>query len=392
MDQVYIFDTTLRDGEQTPGVSLTVDEKITIARRLAALGVDIIEAGFPVTSEGEFKSIQRIAAEVEGPSVAALARTHPRDIERAWASIKSAHRPRIHVFISTSKLHLEHMLRIDEAQAVQQVIRSVEQARALCDDVEFSAQDATRTDLGFLVEICSAAVEAGATTINIPDTVGYATPWTYGRLFEDLIRQIPGASRVIFSAHTHDDLGLASANALAAIQGGARQVECTINGIGERSGNCALEEIVMALQVRQDALGPTTNIVTSLLGPTSSIVAELTGMPVPRNKAVVGDHAFAHESGIHQDGVLKERTTYEIMHPDDVGMAASRLVLGKHSGRHAFRMRLEALGIELPEADCTELFRHFKDLVDVQRHVDDGQLAVMVEKWQSPRHQAAPGA
>lgn len=378
MDRVRIFDTTLRDGEQTPGVALTADDKMVIAGHLADLGVDIIEAGFPITSQGEFEAVRRIASELDGPTVAALARTHPRDIQRAWDAVSPSDRPRIHVFISTSRIHLEHMMRIDYDEALRLTKESVAHARSLCPDVEFSAQDATRTDMDFLVEVVHAAIEAGATTINLPDTVGYATPWTYGAMFKEVMSRVPSEG-IIFSSHTHDDLGLAVANALAAVMAGARQVECTINGIGERAGNCSLEEVVMALQVRADALGPTTGVNPVHIGPTSEVVTKLTGVPVPPNKAIVGANAFAHESGIHQDGFLKEPSTYEIMRPHQVGRGNSRLVLGKHSGRHAFRMRLEEMGYQLPDAVFKEVFNRFKDLADRRQAVDDQGLAALVE-------------
>ena len=391
-DHVRIFDTTLRDGEQTPGVALTVEEKVDIAHRLAELGVDVIEAGFPITSEGDFEAVSRIAAEVEGPIIAGLARTDEADIRRAWEAVRHAKRPRIHVFMSTSDIHLTRMMRISRDEALKLAVRSVELARSLCDDVEFSPQDATRTDIKYLIEVCHAAIEAGATTINLPDTVGYATPWVYAKMFEDVMAAIPGSDRVIWSAHTHDDLGLAVANALAAIRAGARQVECAMNGIGERAGNCSLEEVVMALHVRQDVLGPLTRVNTRLLGPTSAAVARATGIAVPPNKAVVGAHAFAHESGIHQDGVIKDPLTYEIMRPQDVGMDKSQLVLGKHSGRHAFRLRLSELGYELEAEAFKEVFRRFKALADRRQHVDDQVLVRLVEEVTGiPQQRVAQG-
>lgn len=383
-DAVKIFDTTLRDGEQTPGVAFSIDEKVDIAKQLARLGVDIIEAGFPITSEGEFEAVRRIATEVEGPVIAALARTDEMDIKRAWEAIAEAPRPRIHVFMSTSDIHLERMMRISKEEALQLAIRSVELARSLCEDVEFSPQDATRTEINYLIEVCHAAIEAGATTINLPDTVGYATPWVYAKMFEDVMAAIPGSDKIVWSAHTHDDLGLATANALAAIRAGARQVECAVNGIGERAGNCSLEEVVMALHVRQDVLGPTTNINTELLAPTSSLVAKYTGITVPPNKAVVGGHAFAHESGIHQDGVIKDPLTYEIMRPQDVGMDKSLIVLGKHSGRHAFRLRMEELGYNLEGDQFREAFRKFKALADQRLYVDDQTLIKVFEEVAGP--------
>lgn len=379
-DAVKIFDTTLRDGEQTPGVAYSIEEKVDIAKQLARLGVDIIEAGFPITSEGEFEAVRRIAAEVEGPVIAALARTDEMDIKRAWEAIAEAKRPRIHVFMSTSNIHLERMMRISKDEALKLAVRSVELARSLCEDVEFSPQDATRTDLDYLIEVCHAAIEAGATTINLPDTVGYATPWTYAKMFEDVMAAIPGADKITWSAHTHDDLGLAVANALAAIRVGVRQVECAMNGIGERAGNCSLEEVVMALHVRKDFFGLTTNINTQLLGPTSAMVARYSGIAIPPNKAVIGGHAFAHESGIHQDGVIKDPLTYEIMRPQDVGMDKSLIVLGKHSGRHAFRLRLEELGYKLSDEHFRAAFRRFKELADRRQYVDDNMLVQLINE------------
>ena len=374
-DRVRIFDTTLRDGEQTPGVALTVEEKLEIARRLASLQVDVIEAGFPVASDGEFEAVARIAEEIRGPVVAALARTAQVDIDRAWAAIRRARRPRIHVFVSTSPIHLQYMLRMSEEEVLRLVRETVAYARSLCPDVEFSAQDATRSDVGFLAEVTAAAIEAGATTINLPDTVGYATPWTYARMFQEVMARVPGSDRVVFSAHTHDDLGMAVANALAAVRAGARQVECTINGIGERAGNCSLEEVVMALAVRGDVFGTGTGIDTRQLAAASETVARLTGVPVPPNKAVVGANAFAHESGIHQDGVIKNPLTYEIMRPETVGAGGSQLVLGKHSGRHAVRLELERMGFRLPEDRFREVFRRFKALADRREFVSKEALA-----------------
>ncbi|MFS8570555.1 MAG: 2-isopropylmalate synthase [Thermaerobacter sp.] len=375
MNRVIIFDTTLRDGEQTPGVALTVEQKVDLARRLAALGVDVIEAGFPITSPGEFEAVRRIAETVEGPTIAALARTHPADIERAWEAVKGARRPRIHVFVSTSAIHMERMLRSTPDEVLRMVEQSVADARARCADVEFSAQDATRTDINFLIEVVQAAVEAGATTINLPDTVGFATPWSYAAMFEAVMAAVPPERGVIYSAHTHDDLGLAVANSLAAVRAGARQVECTINGIGERAGNCSLEEVVMALKVRADQFGVQTGIDTRAIGPVSEAVSRATGVVVPPNKAVVGANAFAHESGIHQDGVLKDPSTYEIMRPEQVGRGSSLLVLGKHSGRHAFRSRLAQLGFNLPEPALREAFNRFKALADRRETVDDETIA-----------------
>ncbi len=378
MSNVLIFDTTLRDGEQSPGVSLGMEDKLQIARYLAALRVDVIEAGFPIASEGEQASVAAIAREMEGPIVAALARTNERDIDAAWEAIREAERPRIHVFISTSDVHLSQMLRMSREQALEAAVASIRYARRFTEDVQFSAQDATRTDLDFLVQILTAAVEAGARTINVPDTVGYATPSEYRQLFESLAARVSGLSSAVLSTHTHDDLGLATANALAAVEGGARQIECTINGIGERAGNCALEEVVMGLRTRGDAYRATTRIDSSQLSRTSRLVSGLTGMPVQPNKAVVGANAFSHEAGIHQDGMLKDRTTYEIMKPEDVGFRESTLVLGKHSGRHALRVRMKDLGYELSDDQLTEVFARFKHLADRKPHVSDRDIEAIV--------------
>ena len=375
---VRIFDTTLRDGEQTPGVSLASDEKLQIARHLEALEVDIIEAGFPAASRGELKAVSSIAREVRGPSVCALARTHRGDIDAAWEAIREAERPRIHLFISTSDIHLRHMMKMGREEAVDLCRESVTYARGLCDDVQFSAQDATRTDLDYLVQIVEAALEAGATVINIPDTVGYTIPREYRELFLALRSRLPRLEEVTLSAHTHDDLGLATANALAAVEGGATQLECAVNGIGERAGNCALEEAVMALHTRGSFFDCRTRLNTTHLHRVSRLVANLTGIPVQPNKAVVGAHAFAHESGIHQDGMLKERSTYEIMRPQDVGLDRSTLVLGKHSGRHAFRTRLEELGYHLNSEELARAFARFKELADRRQGVTDADLEAIV--------------
>ncbi len=375
---VQIFDTTLRDGEQSPGVSLGTEEKLEIAGYLARLQVDIIEAGFPITSQGERAAVKKIAREIKGPVIAALARTARGDIDAAWEAIRRAERPRIHLFISTSDLHLRHMLGMSPQEALEAAVESVRYARRLVEDVQFSAQDATRSDTGFLVEILTAAIKAGATTVNVPDTVGYAMPGEYEALFRELSARVPNIDEAVLSAHTHDDLGLAVANALAAIEGGARQIECTINGIGERAGNCALEEVVMGLHTRRDLVGITTRIQTTALYRLSRLVANLTGMTVSPNKAVIGANAFAHESGIHQDGVLKERTTYEIMKPEDVGITQTRLVLGKHSGRHAFRDRLSELGYQPDEEEMKQAFRRFKDLADRKPYVSDEDIEAIV--------------
>jgi len=379
LETVEIFDTTLRDGEQTPGVSLSGHEKLQIARYLQALGVDVIEAGFPATSEDELRAVKTIARELRGPTIAALARTHRGDIDAAWESIREAQKPRIHLFISTSDIHLEHMLRMSRERAVEVTVDSIKYATRFTDDVQFSAQDATRTDVDFLVQVLSAALKAGATVINVPDTVGYATADEYRRLFETLSERLAPQGRVMLSAHTHDDLGGAATNALAAVAGGARQIECTVNGVGERAGNCALEEVVMALHTRGDIYQVNTNIRCQQLYRSSRLVSSLTGIPVQPNKAVVGENAFAHEAGIHQDGVLKHRATYEVMRPEDVGFPASRLVLGKHSGRHALRSRLQQMGYDLTEEEFEEVFSRFKQLPGQKAPISEHDLEAIVD-------------
>ena len=381
MDTIRIFDTTLRDGEQSPGATLTMPEKIEIARHLEAMGVDVIEAGFPISSEGDFEAVRAIAMEITRSTVAGLARSTPGDIERAGEAVKHAAKPRIHVFCATSKIHREHKLRKGKEEIIRISVESIRQARAYTDDVEFSPEDASRTELEFLEEITHAAVEAGATTINLPDTVGYATPESYGQIFAHLLAKLPilRERHVVLSCHCHNDLGLAVANSLAAIQAGARQVECTINGIGERAGNAAMEEIVMALRVRRDHYGAQTRIDTTKLFPASRMVSMLTGLAVQRNKAIVGQNAFAHEAGIHQDGVLKYRETYEIMNPADVGIPANSLVLGKHSGRHAFKQRVEQLGYRMNEQQVESAFARFKALADKKKEVFDEDLEAIVD-------------
>jgi 2-isopropylmalate synthase len=373
-EHVRIFDTTLRDGEQSPGCSMTTAQKLSMARALAELGVDVIEAGFAAASPDDFAAVQAIAGAVRGSSVAALARCQPGDIERAAAALEKAEAPRIHVFIATSDIHLEHKLRISRAQALQAAVAGVELARSFCADVEFSAEDASRSDPAFLAEIFSAVVEAGAGTLNVPDTVGYAIPAQYGELFAYLRANVRGIERAVLSCHCHDDLGLAVANSLAAIEHGARQVECTINGIGERAGNAALEEIVMALRTRANHFEVGTRIRASRLYPTSRQLVALTGSAVARNKAIVGENAFAHESGIHQHGMLRHRETYEIMRPEDVGVSRSQLVLGKHSGRAALADRLRELGFELEEAALNQAFAAFKALADKKKEIFDADL------------------
>ena len=373
-DFVRIFDTTLRDGEQSPGCSMSTPQKLTLARALSELGVDVIEAGFAAASPDDFAAVSAIAREARGPRVAALARCQRNDIERAAAALEQAEKGRIHVFIATSDIHLAHKLRMSRAEALDAAAAGVELARQYCDDVEFSAEDASRSDPAYLAEVFSAVIEAGARTLNVPDTVGYAVPEEYGALFKYLREHVRGIEQAILSCHCHDDLGLAVANSLAAIQNGARQVECTINGIGERAGNAALEEIVMALRTRAPYFGVGTRVNTQRLYPTSRQLVALTGSAVARNKAIIGENAFAHESGIHQHGMLRNRETYEIMSPDDVGVSRSQLVLGKHSGRAALSDRLRELGFALDESTLNQAFAHFKALADKKKEVFDADL------------------
>lgn len=378
-DRVLIFDTTLRDGEQSPGCSMNLQEKLQLARQLARLGVDIIEAGFPIASEGDLESVKAVSREVREPIVCALARTAVTDIEHAQEALAQAARPRIHTFIATSDIHLEHKLRKTREQVLEDVDRAVRQARSYVDDVEFSAEDATRSDRDYLVEVFSTAISAGASTCNVPDTVGYTTPTEYYELIRFLREQIPGSDGVTFSLHCHNDLGLAVANSLAAIRAGARQVECTVNGIGERAGNTAMEEVVMALKTRPDVYeGADTGIVTTEIYPTSRLLSSIIGISVQPNKAIVGDNAFAHEAGIHQDGVLKAAITYEIMTPQSIGRTSNELVLGKHSGRHAFRDRLVELGFDLEGDEFEQAFKDFKALADKKKSVFNEDLEAIV--------------
>ncbi len=378
-ERIRIFDTTLRDGEQSPGCSMNLAEKLTLARQLAKLGVDVIEAGFPIASEGDLEAVKRVAREVREPIICALARTSPADIEHAQEALAEAARPRIHTFIATSDIHLKHKLRMSREQVLEEVDRAVRQARRHCDDVEFSAEDATRSDHDFLVEVFRVALEAGASTLNVPDTVGYTTPTEYFDLIRFLRQQIPGSERAVFSLHCHNDLGLAVANSLAAIRAGARQVECTVNGIGERAGNTAMEEVVMALKTRRDQFpGLDTRVRTGEIYPTSRMLSSIIGVPVQPNKAIVGDNAFAHEAGIHQDGVLKSAITYEIMTPQSIGRASNELVLGKHSGRHAFRDRLRELGYDLEGDEFQAAFRRFKELADKKKTIYNEDLEAIV--------------
>ena len=377
-DKVLIFDTTLRDGEQAPGCSMTRPEKLRVARALAELGVDVIEAGFPAASKGDWESVQAVSREVEGPIIAALARCNREDIELAARALADAPRRRVHVFLATSAIHRQYKLNMAEEQILRAAIEGVRRARELCEDVEFSPEDASRTELPFLAQVVEAAIEAGARTVNIPDTVGYTVPDEFAELFRYLRKNVRGIERVRLSVHCHDDLGMAVANSLTAVVAGARQVECTINGIGERAGNCSLEEVVMALKTRAAFFNVTTGIQTTRLYPTSRLVSSITAMPVPRNKAVVGENAFAHEAGIHQHGVLKHYSTYEIMRPEDVGLSRSHLILGKHSGRHAFRERVQALGFELAENELNQVFEEFKALADRKKELFDGDIEALV--------------
>ncbi len=377
-NRVLIFDTTLRDGEQAPGCSMTLQEKVRIARALADLRVDVIEAGFAAASPGDFAAVKAVAEEVRGPVICSLARCHPRDIEQAAAAIAPAQRGRIHVFVATSEIHRNFKLNMAKDEVIRRAVESVRSARELCDDIEFSAEDASRTEPGYLAEVVSAVIEAGATTINIPDTVGYTVPAEFADLFAWLQANVHGIDRAILSVHCHDDLGMAVANSLAAARAGARQIECTINGIGERAGNCSLEEVVMALRTRANHFGLTTGIDTRKLYPTSRLVSSVTGMHVPRNKAVVGENAFAHESGIHQHGMLNNASTYEIMRPEDVGLSRSNLVLGKHSGRHAFRDRAQQLGFTLDDDALGRAFEEFKALADRKKELFDGDIEAII--------------
>lgn len=378
MSRITIFDTTLRDGEQSPGAAMTTAEKLRMAQQLDALGVDVIEAGFPVSSPDDFAAVRKIVLEVRRPVICALARATEADVDRAAAALEGAERGRIHTFISTSGIHLRHKLRIGQDECTERAASAVARARRFTDDVEFSAEDATRTDLAFLCRVVEAAVAAGATTINIPDTVGYAHPAEMRRIVETLFATVPGIGDVVVSVHCHDDLGLAVANSIAAVEAGVRQVECTINGIGERAGNAALEEIVMALRVRGDAFPFTTKIHTEELYRTSQLLSFLTGIHPQPNKAVVGKNAFAHEAGIHQDGVIKDPTTYEIMSPAMVGVPQTRLVLGKHSGRNALYHRYRELGYELGLDDLDRVYRLFKMLADQKKTILDEDLIAIV--------------
>jgi 2-isopropylmalate synthase len=395
--RITVFDTTLRDGEQSPGCSMNVPEKLHLAHQLDRLGVDVIEAGFPIASDGDFAAVQAIAASVRRPLIAGLARACRQDIERAWQALRGAAQPRLHVFLATSDIHLQHKLKLSRQQCLEQARDSVRLAKSFCPDVEFSPEDATRTDPEFLIQVLAAVVEAGATTLNIPDTVGYSMPAEFGELIQTIRQRVPGIEGVTISAHCHNDLGLAVANSLAAIAGGARQVECTLNGIGERAGNASLEELVMAMRVRPDRYPYQTGVITEQLFPASQLLSEITGVPVQPNKAVIGRNAFAHEAGIHQDGMLKNPLTYEIMTPQSVGVPDSRLVLGKHSGRHALALRCEQLGFQFDRRELDELYRQFVVLADQIKQVQQHHLLQLIQQvrgtegqFQFPRQGQAP--
>ncbi len=378
-DKLIIFDTTLRDGEQSPGASMTKDEKVRIAKVLEKMRVDVIEAGFPIASQGDFEAVQAVANAVKDSTICALSRALDKDIDRAGEALKNANSARIHTFIATSPIHMEMKLRMSPDQVVEQAVKAVKRARQHTDNVEFSPEDAGRSELDFLCRVIEAVIDAGATTINIPDTVGYNVPDQFGNLIKNLIERIPNSDKAIFSVHCHNDLGLAVANSLSAVMNGARQVECTINGLGERAGNASLEEIVMAVRTRQDLFPCDTTLDATQIVPASRLVSGITGFPVQPNKAIVGANAFAHESGIHQDGVLKNRETYEIMRAEDVGWSTNRMVLGKHSGRNAFRTRLNELGISFEaEEELNDAFKRFKDLADKKHEIYDDDLQALV--------------
>jgi 2-isopropylmalate synthase len=377
---IKIFDTTLRDGEQSPGASMNVEEKVMVAKQLARLGVDVIEAGFAYSSPGDFEAVRRIAQEVEGPTICSLARARPEDIDRAWEALKGAPKVRIHTFLSTSDIHLKHQFRMTREQAKQRAVEMVQRARGYVDDVEFSPMDASRSDPSFLYEVIEAVIAAGAATVNIPDTVGYAVPQEFGALIRGICEKVPNVKAAVISVHCHNDLGVAVANSLAAVVNGAGQVECTINGIGERAGNTSLEEIVMGLRTRRDFYQADTRIRTEEIAKTSRLVSKITGMVVQPNKAIVGANAFAHTSGIHQDGLLKEKTTYEIMRPESIGLVESRMIMGKLSGRHAFRQRLEELGYKLTEEEINHAFERFKRLADQKKEIYEEDLEVIVSE------------
>ncbi len=378
-NRILIFDTTMRDGEQSPGASMTLEEKLRIAEMLEHMGVDIIEAGFPIASNGDFEAVREVSKLVKNSVVAGLSRANTKDIDRAWEALKGAKRPRIHTVIATSPVHMKYKLQMQPEEVLDTVIATVTHARNLCGDVEWSAEDATRAEFDFLCKCIDAAIRSGATTINLPDTVGYAMPAEYGKLIADLIANVANSDKAVFSTHCHNDLGLAVANSLAAVSNGARQIECTINGLGERAGNAALEEIVMALRVRNDFLPFETGVISENFVAASRMVSTATGFPVQYNKAIVGKNAFAHESGIHQDGMLKNTQTYEIMTPESVGVYQSSLVMGKHSGRHAFRKKIEEMGYQLGQNAIEDAFVRFKELTDRKKQVYDEDIAALID-------------
>ena len=380
-EKIIIFDTTLRDGEQSPGASLNINEKLEIAKQLATLGVDVIEAGFPVSSPGDLEAVRRVAKFVKGPIICSLARSLKKDIDTAYDAVKHSSRPRIHIFLATSKIHMRYKLKKAEDEILKIAIWATKYAKAKCSDIEFSPEDASRTESAFLYRVVESVIEAGATTVNIPDTVGYATPFEFGGVIKGIKENVANITGAVISVHCHNDLGLSVSNSLSAVLNGARQVECTINGLGERAGNASLEEIVMAIKTRNDIFkGLYTGINTKEICKTSRLVSKLTGMPVQPNKAIVGSNAFAHEAGIHQDGVLKERITYEIMKPEDVGFGETRLVLGKHSGRHAFKDKLKRLGIDLKEGQIDKAFDRFKELADKKKEIFDEDIETIVDE------------
>jgi len=380
MRTVKIFDTTLRDGEQSPGASMNVAEKVQLAKQLARLGVDIIEAGFAIASPGDFEAIKTIGGEVEGPVICSLARAKEQDIKRAWEAVQDIPKRRIHTFHSTSDIHLKYQFRIDRDEALKRSVEMVRLAKSFVDDVEFSPMDATRTDIGYLCDVVEAVIEAGALTVNIPDTVGYIIPSEFGTMIKELFDRVKNIERAVISVHCHNDLGLASSNSLAAVLSGAGQIECTINGIGERAGNCSMEEVVMAMRTRRDIFNADTNINTEEIMRSSRLVTKITGMSVQPNKAIVGANAFAHESGIHQDGLLKEKSTYEIIRPETIGLHKTKFVLGKHSGRHAFRTRLTELGYSLSDDEINSAFERFKKLADQKKDIYDEDLEALVSE------------
>ena len=377
-EKIFIFDTTLRDGEQSPGASMNMQEKFRLAQQLVQLNVDVIEAGFPVASKGDFDCVKNIADNIRGAQIAGLARCSRQDIDRAWEALKKGENPRIHIFLATSDIHMRYKLKMDRDQVLALAVESVKYAAQYTSNVEFSAEDASRSDLDFVCKVFEAVIKAGATTLNFPDTTGYALPDEFGAKIAYLMKNISSIDRAVLSVHCHNDLGLAVANSLAAVNNGARQVECTINGLGERAGNTAMEELVMAIRTRADQLTVHTDIITEHIHPSSRLVSTITGMPVQPNKAIVGANAFAHESGIHQDGVLKERTTYEIMNPVDVGLTKGNLVLGKHSGRHALKDRIEVMGYSLSHEELERVFSRFKALADVRKEIFDEDVEAII--------------